>query len=550
MTNKISNRRDFLGSLASVAALLSGCSEQPEGGTDTPTATWTGTPTSSPPATPTDIPTETGSETETETQTEAPEEWTVDPLEHDKLIGAHHYSWYWGEEGYGVHRSEGWLNHTPAEPALGQYDSRNPDVTNQHIKWALEEAGINWFIETWGQPGSRLDRTIRNTVMEAELAQYMDFSLLMGFPSHYSRNDEGEFDFDLETNRSRLKRDIRHFADYYFSKSNYLEIDGKPVLYVYGANPISGDIKGAFEQAKETAGTDVYLIADPWMRQPATATNLEGVFDAISEYNPYSPKEGVRENFTEDVVNHSKAWRLWTEENDLGYFPTVIPGYNDTAISWGKEPNPILERDMERFEGLCERTLDTMDPDLDGFIVTSFNEDPEMTLVEKQKPKNDGEELRDDALDIIGRSVAKGNPDYMDTQKYLPLELRFNKTVTPGGGDWRELALAAGELSLFEEGGTEVASYDIGIAGEEPLLAEGFYAPEKGDIKISDWRWLGGPTKNARVYIPQDIGDLSEAVIYGDAVTRDISADVRFNGQKTDSVNFDEGLSNYSFNLG
>ncbi len=88
---------------------LAGCGQQQA--TETPTRT----------ASPTRSPTETLTATEAQTDTQTPErDWTVDPLEHDKLIGAAYYVWY-GESRY-------WQNGYRGTPILGEYDSRDENV--------------------------------------------------------------------------------------------------------------------------------------------------------------------------------------------------------------------------------------------------------------------------------------------------------------------------------------------------------------------------------------------------------------------------------------
>lgn len=96
------NRRFFLRSAGAAAiTALAGCN------TNDGSQTVDGTQTS------TDSPTNTARETETptekRTETETPPEWEIDPLEHDKLVGAHYYPWYETHQGW-----QDWLWKTPA----------------------------------------------------------------------------------------------------------------------------------------------------------------------------------------------------------------------------------------------------------------------------------------------------------------------------------------------------------------------------------------------------------------------------------------------------
>lgn len=70
---------------------------------------------------------------------------SVDPLDADRLVGAHYYPWY------GDPDKELWTRRAVADPVLGTYDSRTDSVINRHIKWAAEH-GIRWFSVSWWGP--------------------------------------------------------------------------------------------------------------------------------------------------------------------------------------------------------------------------------------------------------------------------------------------------------------------------------------------------------------------------------------------------------------
>jgi hypothetical protein len=122
-----STRRGFIAAIGGAA--LSGCAGIGER-LNTPSASDAdpGTPDSSPPGT-------------TSERTGTGAEWEVDPLEHDKMVGAYYYAWY--------QPGQNWLDRSPSTPVLGEYNSRDEDVINQHITWAAEH-GINTFIYRWG----------------------------------------------------------------------------------------------------------------------------------------------------------------------------------------------------------------------------------------------------------------------------------------------------------------------------------------------------------------------------------------------------------------
>ncbi len=551
-------RRKYLASLGSVATFLSGCSAlsgkeptDPDTATAsrTPTLSSTATPTATPSETPTRTPTET--ETETEAESPTPDEWAVDPLNHDKLIGAHYYPWYWGESGYSSGNFEPWLNYTPGEPVLGQYDSRNEGVINQHIKWALEH-GINWFIATWGGPHSKTDRTIRNHVLKADLANEQEFSILTGFV----RSPEiKQYDITEESNIRDVVDELEFLAENYFQDPNYSQTEsGKVPVYYWDASLLKGDPHEAFERARDLVDEDLYLIAGPnlWfdLASPNTSGNahqLAQAFDAINTYTPYSPqtKRAEWENFFEGVEERFLRWEIATNHYGLDFIPTVTPGNNTSRAPYERDL-PILERDAQKFKKFCNLALDYMDPELKAITVTSFNEWPEYTVIEPSK------EAGQTFIDVVSENISRGSPSYTNTSDFDQLIFDYNKTIVPETGDARPLAFMFDKLEINRENKTTTI-FDIGVPNKEPYFVEGVYTPAANDaVGIHDGRWGGGPTGKTVMYLPPDASKTVTGLVTGAVIDthEGIQADVYYNNSKTDNILLKKaGNSEYQFDL-
>lgn len=473
--------------------------------------------------------------TPVEVETRAPgsdAEWEVEPVEHDGLVGAHYYLWYKSEPGW-----MDWLDHVPATPVLGEYASASENVVNHHVKWALEH-GINWFNVSWWGPDSDEDAILRERFLGADLADRMTFSLLYEPVGRFDTNEGGEIDFDRPENRRRLRREFRYAAESFFGRENYLTVDGRPVVYVYGTSRFAGGVAAAFREAREATDADPYLIADllnggSALLRPEWAE----AFDAVTAYNVFAFDVAPDLDVAGYAAKRAGDWSLAAGRAGLDFVPTVMPGYNDALYRHA----PALERSPERFRDLAERVRQRTDPDLDAVLVTSFNEWPEYTAVEP----SEGYGLR--YLRVVREVLAEGEParSTPDPDRYDTLRIEFDRTVRPmdvdpEAGDDRHLALLLSGLELHGEVGATVASYDVGVPTSEPYIV-GTYAPERSEDGSRTWRWLGGSLGRTTVYLDPDLGTLTGATLVGSPmVSEGIEADVYFRGRRTDHVAFGE----------
>lgn len=534
------SRRHFLWTLgASFTTGAAGCNRiSDQSGPDTQTPASPPSSAQAPSLTPTQTQTSTSEAEPTESPTR--DQMEVNPLIHDKLIGAHYYPWY--------HGGSNWTADTPAHPTLGDYNSGSSEVINQHIKWAVEH-GINWFSVSWDRyVNPDRDRILREDFLKADLASEINISLLYESVGRFHHTDEGLLDFDRQTNRRLLREDFQYFEDTYFDQSNYLEIDDRPVVFFYSASTFTGGVKEAFQEAKDEIDTDPYLVADFFSTAPSPLYVYEDwmeEFDAASLYNIYTPDavEGRDfDEFIEHVERKTLDWYLKSDNAGMDFIPNVIPGYNDTLI----RDNPVLERSPNDFRQFCRSMMKRLDQDLDAILVTSFNEWPEYTAVEPAKGYGTT------YLEVIEEELARRKPEYIEAASYTPLALDFNKTIDPEGGLPRSLSLLLGSMELENKGGETVASYNIGVAGQEPIFVEGAYSPdynEEGNPETG--RWLGGPTSRSLIYLEPDLPDVATALFRGKPVVDDeIEADVYFNNQRTDHIAFGErALQTYSVSL-
>lgn len=510
------SRRGFLAALGSgTVAAVAGCSSDGETSEGSPTGE--------------------GVEADGDASTAVP---AVDPVEHDKLIGAYYYSWYRPPFPF--------REYTPAEPILGYYRSADTEVINQHIVWARNH-GINWFNMSWDGRNTSdrhapQDEDITDGFLEAELMDRIKFSIFYESNIFLEEADD-KLDFNLETNRETLRRDFQYLEETFFDESNYLSIDGRPVLTFYTADSFGGSVGDAFADATDAIDHDPYLVADILGSTDNRTNDWITAFDAVtgySIYNEYVVGDGDYSDFVEYADREMREWALVADYVDLDVIPNVLPGYDDTEIQERPEDNPVLEREPDGFSELAATVYDWIDPDLDAIMITSFNEWPEYTAVEP------AESYGTTYLEIVEEEMARaGEPSHPSTDGYPIVRLDFDRTVQAPEEPIEFTIMFAG-LTLEDAAGERLAQYDIGIPGEEPYILDGAFDPtRRDDHAFETWRWLGGPTGRTLLALERDHRHATTAGIHATAppfAEKPVEADVYVDGQRSDHVVFEPDL--------
>ncbi len=461
----------------------------------------------------------------------------AEPLETERLVGAHYYPWY---EMSGGHQD--WTEWTVSDPVLGEYSADDPRVVDQHLKWCLEY-GIDWLSVSWWGPGSGSDTALDGTITEMERFDDVQFSILY---ETVGRLEAYEYDLDRSAARERLQSDFEYLAERYFGRENYLHIDGQPVVYFYVSNNLSGDVEAAFADATANLDTDLYVLAGvPFGSAPATYPIID-VADAVTSYNPYRPRADIEAVFHDNYEQGNKVMNLGARVADIGFVPVVIPGFNDTGLPDNvREDNPILSSSPDRYERVLEQVRPHL-ADSEAVLITSFNEWYEDTQVEP------GTDFGTEYLELTAEKLANATSAGF-TPQGTTLRFAFNETIVPAetnpdSTDDSELAFMAGGLRFLDDG-EAVASFDIGDAANEPLLLKGVYGTASNDSY--SWRWFGGPDAETVLFVEADISNADTAVLTGEPMRSDrIEAEVFVDGTKTDQLVFGERdgrLDDYTF---
>ena len=451
-------------------------------------------------------------------------ERAVETLDADRLVGAHYYPWYEMSVGH-----EDWTDKCVSDPVLGEYASDSQAVIDQHLTWCLDH-GIDWLSVSWWGEGSGSDTALRNGLLEAEKFDRLSFSILY----ETTRLEQYGYDLDAAATREHLIRDFRYLEDEFFSEANYLELDGRPVVFFWIADALRGDAQTAFDEITAALDTDLYVIAGLPFGQSLGTAPMSAVADGVTSYNPYSPRADIEAVFHDSYRAGLRTMNLSTRAADVDFFPVVIPGFNDTAIPDSqREDNPVLSASPERYERVCEQVTPHL-ADSEAVLVTSFNEWYENTQLEPS------EQYGTAYLETTARRLATGESEGYDPNGKT-LRLAFDETVAPpeinpDSTDTRELAFMAYELDIYA-GSERLATFDIGTPDAEPRFLSGTFPAASNDEET--WRWFGGQAAEASLFVSGSLEGANRAVLRGQPMqSNEISATVYFDGERTDEVDF------------
>ena len=328
------------------------------------------------------------------------------------LVGAYYSDWFPSNSTQGTLRQ----HLVPAQgPDRSKVDSTNPVVAEQAIAQATRN-GINFFaLDYW--PSRPAQNENIGAFLRADNLHDIKFCILyetwdLGFDAAHEAtpvNPHMEANFD---------HDLLSFARTYFANPSYLRIDDRPVLVLYLARTLTGDVAGMITGARhllEAHGYNPFFIGDEiyWRvtstEPPATGswftstpqTSRLDLFDALTAYTLYvgDPNEPFAP--WRDFLGYPGDTRIVADERELyeeyanasggkvPVIPDVQPGVNTRgvrlAVNEPAEPRQWLPGEssgstIQHF--LDQIAAPLVEPSLPVVFVTSWNEWNEDTAVQ------------------------------------------------------------------------------------------------------------------------------------------------------------------------
>lgn len=374
----------------------------------------------------------------------------------DVTLGIYYYPWHYTDFHGGMYLRK---NLVPRQyPELGEYNDCTTDTIKQHLGWSLYAGVKVWVSSWWGEyhmgNRERTDLSLRYYILPlmASDPKYKDMRAVI----HY---ELANYYFSNTT-----QTDINYIADNYFNHPNYLKIDGRPAIVVYGlgrlANYSSSKYGTMFREVvqimRDTAaakGYQLYIIGDVTSNTP-TGNPLSdvtaGYVDAVTNYSMYGGLSSKGYGGKSQIDYYFSKQSIWksvangittTYGKTVAFIPDVVPGFNDKAVRSGNYPlsrrlSGSSDEEGSFFRAALLEARKYTDPKIGNLLfITSWNEWHEDSQIEPVKVLAPPDNITSN--DIAGGAYTQGFSYETYGLLYLNI-LREEFMVIPCDiSDWR-----------------------------------------------------------------------------------------------------------------
>jgi len=391
-------------------------------------------------------------------------------------VMAFYYPWYGTADGPGgAGRVEHWgridaekkdISESTHYPALGAYDSHDPNVIDQHCRWA-KRAGIDTLIVSWWGHGDYTDRAMQTIL---DVCGRHGLSACIYYETVPSPQT-------AETAAQDILKVLRRYGGH----PAYLRIGDDAVVFVYGRALQEIGLTGWFKALgivnhRKLVPVGLMPIGDQFSYGAAR------VFGGLHTYNTAGSLQGMA---PADVRKWAPGtYRSWVELADgAGKISTltVIPGYDDTKI---RKPGLAVKRfEGEMYQAQWDAAIEA---DPHWVLITSFNEWHEGSEIE---PSFEDKELY---LDLTAHytKIFKGHARaiHPSARNYSPYSAPSGALAPPGS------ASAAEKIALRRK-------YDgirIGALSDADSMAFWWLLGVGVDVEILSWEQVAGGVDPAK----------------------------------------------------
>ncbi|RLF40112.1 MAG: hypothetical protein DRN12_06060, partial [Thermoplasmata archaeon] len=270
----------------------------------------------------------------------------------DRMVLAFYYVWYKND---GIRRY--WPLRTAYHPLLGGYNSSDPEVITQHIRWA-KEIGLDGFIVSWWGINSFTDNNLKKVI---EIANREDLTITVYYET---TKTQGKPD---EEAKNEIIEDITYIIDTYSNEPCFLWFKNKPVIFIYAlwthAREFWEEVLGELREQ-----VDVFLVGDG---KPNEYPSFDG-------YHFYNPKDIPLDELLED---YNRFKEFYPDKLLAG---TVIPGFDNRKSKRikGEQGSYTPRHGGRTYDEFWEIALEG---EVNWVLITTWNEWWEGTAIEPSR---------------------------------------------------------------------------------------------------------------------------------------------------------------------
>lgn len=310
-------------------------------------------------------------------------------------VGAYYYIWW------GIPFNNHWNEDIKNTPFLGEYNSSNHTIADQHILLAKQH-GIDFFAVSWVGKGTwvdwvnetvdhtwdfdEIDYNLKNGLLKASLIQNFKFCLFYETKLVLENTNIHDKNFT-----EVFINDMVYAAEEYLIHPSYLRVDGKPVLFIYNLPYLHQNLtppeeaRGLFHLLRQRLASmdiNVYLVGD--VGGGPSPNNVDSTWlDSMNATTSYffSVASKGWDGILKDAKTYYPKWRSEMNSKGIKFIPNAYPGFNNTGLKDVHKP-VVLPPNEIMFKEMLTTAINYTDNDLKIVMITSWNEWLESTAIE------------------------------------------------------------------------------------------------------------------------------------------------------------------------
>lgn len=268
----------------------------------------------------------------------------------DYLIGVYYYGG-WKDNQVGAASSKPWekiRGYKDREPALGFYSEDSSGVLPQQLKW-MHEYGIDFVVFNWYWARHNAPMLAHAVDAYRRLPQKEGVKYAIQWSNHT----------DYNYSRSQLQSLFRYWATNYFRDTDYQQLNGKPVVYIFNATVLkrnaaslgmsTAQVLDMAEQAAKEAGLPgLSVVGGLWGGDKSLDYSERNGFAAFTMYNYHSPANialqpprpgNQSRSFAELSLSYKNQWEWMVKNTKPTFIVPMTAGWDRRP--WGGSKDPL-----------------------------------------------------------------------------------------------------------------------------------------------------------------------------------------------------------------
>ena len=223
------------------------------------------------------------------------------------------------------------------KPVLGWYDEANPEVVDWQIKWLVENGIRTLYVDWYWHKGSQHHDHWVKAFYKAKYRSHIKWAMMWA-------NHNAVGSHSVEDQRAVTK----FWIENYFNTPEYLQIDGKPVVWMWSPQNMERDVKSeggcrrllevSREMARAAGFKGIHFIAMKWPEADCGAKTIQMYRDlgfdmtGIYHFMSHGGRCSSDRRFPYSAVAEANSMNWWKQQEHrdiLPFLPNLSTGWDD-----------------------------------------------------------------------------------------------------------------------------------------------------------------------------------------------------------------------------